>query len=747
MWAIEQHATMDFETASEAGFVWVEDGHKWIGPPGAEKRKGISAVGTAAYAEHPSTRVLTFSYKLPGDIAVTRWRPGLPNPQRLFDYLAAGGLVEAHKAMFERCIWFYVCRRLYGWPELNPRQVRCSMAKARVNNYPGALGDLTAVLPVSIQKNPDGRRLLNKFSVPQKPTKKNPAIWITPEDDPEDAERLYSYCDTDVLAEEEASGLMMPMTVAELEFWLLDQEMNWRGIGIDRPGVRNMIAVLEQALDRYGEEFRIITGGLNPTQVQATVGWLAAKGVGMGNLDAEAIEDALKRPGLPADARRVLEIRALIGSASVKKLYAMERSANTDDRVRDVIVHHGARTGRPTGDLVQPLNLPKAGPDLVWCEECKKPSKFPPVVCPWCGVRMPVLTKAKKWGDLPKGMDGTPHIDAVQEIMATRSLDAVEHFFGDALLAISGCVRGMIVAAPGKDLIASDYSAIEAVVTAALAGEQWRLDAFREGKDIYLVSAAKITGRTYEWYVAYKEEHGSHHPDRQKIGKVAELALGFGGWVGAWLQFDPDGEESFIKTNILAWRSASPYIVEMWGGQARGRPWDADYRLERFGFEGAFVNAIQFPHHAFESHGIKFYMRGDSLIIQLLSGRELVYHSPRLWESERGAGLFDITYMTWNSNAKYGPPGWGPMKTYSGRIAENIVQATAHDIQRFGILALEAAGYPIVLHVYDENVSEVPQGWGSLEEFERIMATMPPWAHDWPIRASGGWRGKRYRKG
>src|ERR1044072_5600035 len=150
MWAIEQHATMDFETASEAGFVWVEDGHKWIGPPGAEKRKGISAVGTAAYAEHPSTRVLAFSYKLPGDIAVTRWRPGLPNPQLLFDYLAAGGLVEAHKAMFERCIWFYVCRRLYGWPELNPRQIRCSMAKARVNNYPGALGDLTAVLPVKV---------------------------------------------------------------------------------------------------------------------------------------------------------------------------------------------------------------------------------------------------------------------------------------------------------------------------------------------------------------------------------------------------------------------------------------------------------------------------------------------------------------------------------------------------------------------------------------------------------------------
>lgn len=749
MWDIAPRAKIDFETYSEAGQVWVEDGQKWIGPPGAEKRRGISAVGTAAYAEHPSTEVLTLSYKIPGDADVSRWRPGMPNPQRLFDWIAAGGLVEAHKVMFERCIWFYQCTRRYGWPPLPPRQLRCSMAKARVNNYPGALGDLTAVLPVATRKNADGKRLLDKFSVPRKPTKKDPRVRIRPEEDPEDAEKLYTYCDDDIRAEEGASDYMMPMTAAELEFWLLDQEMNWRGIGIDRPAVRNMIAVLEQALSRYGEEFRIITGGLNPTQVQATVGWLSAKGVAMGNLDADAIDEALARPDLPADARRVLEIRGLIGSASVKKLYAMERSASSDDRVRDVIIHHGARTGRPTGDLVQPLNLPKAGPDLIWCEACAKPSKWPPVTCPWCGVRMHPLSKKYKWGDLLKGMDGTPHIDAVQEIMATRSLDAVEHFFGDALLSISGCVRGMIVADPGNELIASDYSAIEAVVTAALSGCEWRMQAFREGKDIYLVSCERMGGLSYEAYKAYYDEHRSHHPDRQKKGKVAELGLGFGGWLPAWRQFDSTDAftDDQVKTNILAWRAASPEIVEMWGGQARGRPWDSDYRLERFGFEGAYINAVQYPDHQFESHGIRFYMRGDSLIIRLLSGRELVYHEPRLWQSERGAGLLDITYMTWNSNPKYGPPGWGPMKTYSGRIAENIVQATAHDIQRFGILALEAAGYPIVLHVYDENVGEVPIGWGSLEEFERIMATMPPWAAGWPIRASGGWRGRRYRKG
>lgn len=744
MWAIERHATIDFETYSEAGFVWNEGTQSWDTPPGASK-KGISAVGALAYAEHPSTEVLTLSYALPGDVAKTRWRPGLPPPQRLFDYIAAGGhLVEAHNVMFERAIWHYVCRRLYGWPAVPPAQWRCSAAKARVNNFPGALANLTDVLPVKTKKNPDGKRLINKFSVPQKPTKKNPAKRIRPEDDPVDAENLYRYCDDDVEAEIEASSLLMPMSVNELRFWLLDQEINWRGVGVDRASVRNMITVLEQAQSRYGAECEAITGGLKPTQVAKLQGWLAGRGVFMDSFDAEAIDEAVGRADLPPEARRVLEIRQLVGSASVKKLYAFERSANSDNRVRNIITHHGARTGRPTGDLVQPLNMPKSGPDLFYCG-CGKPHVRRDA-CPWCGCPMPPEPRAYKWPDTPKGYTDNP-VDHVQTVMASRDLDTVEYFYGDALLSISGSMRGMIWAEEGNDLIASDYSAIEAVVTAALAGCEWRLETFRQKKDIYLVSCAQMNlGFTYERYKEYAAEHGAHHPHRQKKGKVAELALGFGGWVGAWKQFDPDGEDADIKRTILAWRAASPEIVEMWGGQTRGRPWDYDFRLERFGFEGAFVNAVQYPGQRFDSHGIGFYMRGDALITQLLSGRELTYASPRLWPSDRGEGVFDLTYMTWNSNPKYGPFGWIAMKTYSGRLAENIVQATAHDIQRHAIENQIAAGYPIVLHVYDENVAEVQHGFGSVEEFEAIMAKLPPWAEGWPVRADGGWRGRRYRK-
>lgn len=745
MWAIEQHGTIDFETYSAAGCVWDESARTWRAPPGAT-RKGISAVGTVAYAEHPTTEVLTLSYRTRKGVPLRRWRPGLPLPQDLFDHIAAGGLIEAHNSLFEFAIWHYVLHLRFGWPALPMAQMRCSAAKARVQNLPGALGNLTAILPVTVAKNPEGKRLIDKFSVPQKPTKARPTTRIWPHDDPADAEKFYAYCDDDVLAEEEASEIMMPMSTNELRFWQLDQTINWRGVGVDREGVRNMIMVLEQAQEQYGNECLRLTGGIKPTEIKQLTGWLAAKGVYTATLDADALETLLARADLPADARRVLEIRSLVGSASVKKLYAFERSTCTDNRLRGVIMHHGARTGRPTGELVQPLNLPKSGPDLAYCG-CGKPHARADR-CPWCGCPVVPGAKRLKWPDVPRGYEENP-VDHVQAIMASRDLATVEYFFGDALLSIAGCMRGMIQSDADKELIASDYSAIEAVVTAALAGCEWRMETFRRQEDIYLHSAAKIIpGRSYQGYLDYKAENGAHHPDRQKTGKVAELALGFGGWVGGWRGFDDSDTftDDQVKQNILAWRAASPEIVEMWGGQARGRPWDPDYRLERFGFEGAFINAIQYPTTQFVSHGITFYMRGDCLVIRLLSGRELCYHSPRLWPSERTPGLLEITYMTWNSNPKYGPLGWVPMKTYAGRIAENIVQATAHDIQRFGIEALEAAGYPIVLHVYDEDIAEVPHGFGSLEEFERIMSTMPDWAAGWPIRASGGWRGRRYRK-
>ncbi len=768
---------MDFETYSEAGYVWNEAAGKWGCLPGApQDRKGLQVCNANVYSEHPTTEVLTFRFKLPGDDTTEHWRPGLPNPQRLFDFFASGGVMEAHNVMFEMLIWENVCVPKYGWPSILPwrYQLRCSMAKARVNALPGPLASLAEVLGTTA-KDKEGKRLLDKFSVPRNPTKKDPRTRIRPEDDWPDYVRLDAYCHTDVLAEADASGKMPDMTAAELFFWFIDQEINWRGVAIDRAGVRNCKVILEKLLDKYTIEYRELTGGLNPSQLEATKGWLRAQGVYMDSLGAEAVEEALKRmaphpPGGVWPPRRVLEIRELTGSASVKKLYAMDNQANSLDRLCNLIVHHGARTGRPTGEGPQPLNLPKAGPDLRWCAACDSPYAVKhDATCPWCATTHAQAPKVTEWS--------ARAMEAALSVMATHNLALVEWFFGDVALTISGCIRGLFVAGPGMDLIASDYSAIEAVVTAMLSGCQWRIDAFRRNDPIYLLSASKITGTPVETYLAYKEAHGAHHPHRQKIGKVAELAGGFGGWIGAWRNFGFEGTDDEAKAQIIGWRNASPEIPEMWGGQfRRGDSW-GDWTQEYYGFEGAAVQAVMHPGLTFESHGIKFCVEGyeapeygpaywddfaqewlqpvtkreklGALIITLLSGRRLTYHQPRLIPDNRDwvpSWTVSIVYMTWNTNPQYGAMGWVPMKTYGGKLTENIVQAVAHDILRHAIINLRAAGYPTVLHVYDEIVVEVPKGCGSIEEVERIMAQMPWWCADWPVTASGGWRGYRYRK-
>lgn len=763
-------ASLDFETFSAAGFVWNETRGKWDGPPGApSNKKGLGVIGAAVYAEHPSTEVLTMSYELPGDAQRSRWRPGMPLPTRLFDWLANGGRLRAHNVMFERLIWTLVCVPRYGFPPLPPDQLDCSMATARVDQYPGALDNLGDVLQLPVRKNKDGRRLLNKFSVPRAPTKNDPRTRIRLDDDPKDpdVEGLFGYCDQDVDTERNASDRMVPMSPAEREFWLVDQEINWRGLGVDRKAIRDCLAVLRQAIDRYGQEMRELTGGIEPTQLEQLKGWLAAQGVYVDSLDADHVENLLKRLA-PGPARRAIEIRSLVGSASVKKLFAMDNMASRDDRLRNLIVHHGARTGRPTGEGAQPLNMPRSGPKLVVCKPCGKPHRADHNLCPWCAA--PAVPGAhKSWK--------ASMVDPVLEIMAECSLELVEYFFGDALLAISGCARGMFVAGSGNELVASDYSAIEAVVTAELSGEQWRRDTFHAKKDIYLSSASKITGTTVDEYLAYKAANDDDHPDRQKIGKVAELALGFGGWINAWRNFDDSDTftDAEVKELILAWRASSPNIVELWGGQWRGVPWNG--YAERFGLEGAWLDALDAPDtdirprvRAYDERGMRldwrpcsadvtfrYNSKRDCLLITLPSGRQLTYHEPRAAPSVRdyaAPGEMSLSYMTWNSNANMGPIGWVRMSTFGGRLMENIVQAVAHCLLRFAILNLRAEGFPTVLHVYDEIVVEIPKlppvPAGAVDRViarvEEIMSQVPAWARGWPVRASGGWRGWRYRK-
>lgn len=406
-----------------------------------------------------------------------------------------------------------------------------------------------------------------------------------------------------------------------------------------------------------------------------------------------------------------------------------------------------------TGNGPQPTNMPR-GSLLTYSCACGK-HHTQPANCPWCGAA--TVGKPDEWN--PDAMD------SAIEVMASGSLELVEHVFGqgNALAAMAGCLRGMFVAAEGHDLVSSDYTAIEAVVLACLAGEQWRIDLFHNKGKIYEASGAKVGGVTYESLLEYKRETGKHHKLRQ-VGKVAELALGYGGWIGAWLAFDSSGERSDdeIKRIILAWREASPAIVEFWGGQVRR---DQGWKSELFGVEGAVIRAALLPGVPVNYRGFTFTAQKPAFPVRcpaaslsepctvqitLLSGRKLTYHNVLLEPTppdQSWKGRYAISYEGYNTNPKNGGVGWIRMRTYAGKLVENVCQAVANDILRYAMANLERAGYPVVLHVYDEIVCEVPKGFGSVEELESIMKTLPSWAAGWPIGADGGWRGRRYRKG
>ncbi len=759
---------IDFETYSEAGFVWDAEAGKYRGPPNSPQgKKGLPVVGTANYARHPSTEVLTCWFDLKDGHGPEFWRPGFPPPRRLLDHIQRGGLIEAHNSGFEWWIWNEVCTRRYGWPALPLEQLRCSMAKGRASNYPGGLAMIGEVLGIPDAKDKEGKRLLDLFSTPRNPTKTDPRYRIRPlwseadeavevaalvaggvkptaaqklvESQRADSEALSRYNLRDIVAEAQVSERVPDIPDGELQVWLTDQRINRRGIAIDVPAVHAACALLDQAEATYGAEMQRITGGILPTEVGKILGWLHARGVHLDSLDEDAVDAALDGP-LEDDCRRVLEIRSLAGSASVKKVRAMRNAVTAEGRLHELYSYHAARTGRPTGNGAQPANLPRSGPDCWHCDACGHYHNVSHgSSCPWCGAAFDRTAKRGEWS--PGAMK-----DAITTMLAA-SLPLLEFFYTDALHAIAGTLRGLFVAKPGHRFISSDFSAIEGVVIAAIAGEKWRMEVFHGHGKIYEMSAAKILGIPFQEFLDYKAKTGKHHPARQMPGKVAELGLGFGGWVGAWKAFGGPGTDDEIKANIIAWRDASPAIVHLWGGQRR------NWQPCLFGLEGAAVAAVQEPgqwKHVFrldETYsGVSYICHDDKLYCRLPSGRLMTYHAPRLRQAEQEWRGLSLSVEGYNTNPKNGPVGWIRMDTYSGKLAENVVQATARDIQMHAIENLERAGYPIVMHTYDEVVAEVPEGFGSVEELERLMMDTPEWAKGWPIKAAGGWMDDRYQK-
>ncbi len=595
-------------------------------------------------------------------------------------------------------------------------------------------------------KDTKGKSLLKKLCMPRKPTKALPYKRLTPKTSPVEFGDLYAYNIQDIMSESSVSAILPDLSPTELEIWQLDQEINARGVQIDTKGLNDCLIVIRKLTKKLTLELKDITNSpaITIDSLKQIMEWMATRGVSATSLDKDHVIELLKLPYLPVDVKKVLEIRQVLGSASVKKLYALERYVCSDGRIRGVYVYAGARqTARFAGKGPQPQNIPGGGPPVYECPSCNRFHWTGLTVCPHCNTTVLDGAEASDWS-----------YAAAQEALtdiSTLDLDYIGARWGNVIKAISGCLRALFIAAPGKELICSDYTAIEAVVLAALAGEEWRLEVFRTHGKIYETSAAKISGVPFQEFMDFKKRTGMHHPLRKKIGKVAELASGYAGWINAWKNFGADKfmNDEEIKAAILAWREESPKIVEFWGGQWRKNPHRWEFTKELYGIEGCAVMAVMNPGHNYTFQGITYGVHNKVLYCKLPSGRHLQYHNPRLIEgmAPHGHPIWEIVFDGWNSDSTKGRIGWCVRKTYGGRLTENIVQAVARDIfAQGGMLNMHKAGYPIVLHTHDEITAEVPHGWGSIAQVESLMCTPAFWWRLWPIRAAGGWRGKRYRK-
>jgi len=780
--------SMDFETYSEAGFLFEPQEAKvgeWVPAykvkgAGSQGKGGLPVVGTAAYAEHHTTEILSLSYDLKDGKGRRRWIPGAPSPYDLIEHIRRGGLIAAWNIPFEFYIWNLKAVSMYGWPPLSLEQCRCDMAKSRRYSLPGSLDAAAEVLGTP-RKDSKGKALLQKLSRPHTPTKNRSTHRWTPATAWPDFCALYDYNDGDVVAEDHAAAHTPDLCPQELAVWRMDQTINWRGVQVDTVALDAALSILEQAEAKYTMELQDLTQGqVNSVSEVARLGdWVAARGVKMDDMTSESVRGRLQKirwalniETVPDDLHpvdyivieelralpeikavyRALEIREALSSANVKKLRKLKQQVSYDGRLRNQYMYCGAdRTGRWSSAAAdddasnsQLQNITAKGPATASCEGCGQ--IFGYLVnknsCPRCGAWM--IKKLKEWD-----------IQAVEQAIAdikSMDLNGIEYIWGAPVTLLCGCLRGMFIAKEGHRLVCCDFSAIEAVAAACLSRCQWRIDVFSTHGLIYEQSAANATGIPFDEIVQYKKKNGTHHPARKGVGKIRELAGGYGGWISAWKNFGADdyfSSDEEIKQDVLKWRAESQEIVDMWGGQfVWCGPGKWDYRPELYGLEGCAINAIQNPGKCFSYHDITYGVADDILFCRLPSGRYLHYHKPRLTPAidklKRGP-CWQISFEGYNSNSQKGPVGWGRWETFGGRLFENVVQAVSRDIQAEALLRCEAKGYSIVMHTHDEGCAEVPLTFGSVKEMCAIMSERPSWANWWPLKAAG-WEHKRYQK-
>lgn len=653
----------------------------------------LRKTGVYPYAEHPNTGIWCMAWAFDGEEPAVWWPEDVCSvlgltydwdtklPRQVLAHIEAGGEIRAWNAEFERVIWREIMHKRFGFPNPKLEQWVCSAAEAAAMSLPRSLDQASKVTGVKQQKDDEGYSLMMRMTRPRKIHEDGRVEWWNV---PERILRLGDYCKQDVRTEKAVVKVLRRLTPLEREHYLETCRMNDRGITVDVELVEAAIEVADEGVARANLALEQITAGevTEVTHHQRLRQWVNDKGVETDSVAKKAVRELLESD-LDPSVREALQLRADAGRTSIAKLDAMLECLCEDGKIHGSLMYHGASTGRWTARLVQPHNFPRGEVDGI--------EEFIPYVL-------------------------------------GRQYESIE-MFAHPVVVVSSMLRSMLTASPGHELLAADYSGIEARVVCWIAGQDDALELYRQGEDPYKHFAAKMYG------VPLK----SVTKGQRQTGKFAVLGCGFGmgAKTGQTQAKDVYGLTMSLeqtKEVIDMYRSTYDRVKAFW-----------------YAADDAAKLAVESPGEVVTFgplRNLKFTRQGAYLYLILPARRPLVYAAPKIVEREvpwstPEKPVFRPSVEISAVNPKTNQ--WSRQALYGGLITENIVQAIARDIMAEGKLRVERAGYPVLLSVHDEIVAERRVGEGDLKEYEALLTQNPEWAGGLPI-AVEGWRGFRYRK-
>ncbi|WPP07064.1 DNA polymerase [Limosilactobacillus fermentum] len=620
----------------------------------------LNQTGVYRYADSNDFELLLFGYATDfGPVKVVDLTQGEKIPPQIVEALDDPNIIKsAFNAQFER-----VCLSRFVGHHLKPVGWHCSRVWSATLGLPLSLRDVGTVLGLPRQKITAGKELVHYFCTPCKPTKSNQKRTRNfPYHAPDKWQQFKQYNQRDVEVEMEITQKLehFPVPQNEWENYWMDQDINDRGIQIDQQLVNNAIKCQNIFHDQYLQTAKELTELANPNSPLQLKGWLHQQGIKTDSLSKASVTQLLQTT--TGTVHQVLALRQLLSKSSVKKYLAMQKAMCQDGRVHGLLQFYGAnRTGRWAGRLVQVQNLPR---------------------------------------------NSMPDLEEARELVKQGNAAALAMLYDSVPDVLSQLIRTAFIPSKGHHFYVADFSAVEARVIAWLSGEEWRQAAFAKNEDIYCASASQMFGVPVV-------KHGVNGELRQK-GKIAELALGYGGSIGALKAMGATKlglTEDELPPLVQMWRTASPNIVQFW--------WDIDRAAKE---------CIK-THLSQTTHGMKFIYRSGCMFLKLRSNRYLCYPQPKIDTNRFGSE--SITFMGINPVKK-----WDRIETYGAKLVENIVQATSRDLLAEAMRRLEADGNPVVMHIHDEAVIDAPTD-RSLDTMVSIMTEVPAWADGLILNAAG----------